>query len=333
MAKRRQEVETVNEVIARGRIVRTGIGRMGYAEIRLAIRGYEPIYVNFEVSALDPSIKIGDYVLVKGYTVGYSPYDDVNGRRYYVQYFVATEFQKDLPELTKHFGVRATNLSDDTMFHAFMKGVIESVTDSGKDWGNIRIRVNNSSDDQRPSRILLGYHKRRIRNFDIQRGDIVCLFASLHTETKDVNGQPRDFEDLRVEDIVKVGESDEFRRQERQAGRPAENAGSRGAGNRQAGGMAADAKTVEDTARADINMDNQPAVNVPADDVVPEGIIENTGFTEPTMPAAEEAPVVSASRSGGRFAVDEDEGDGSADGSEEIAPDGSGEEDTDAATW
>ena len=76
-------------------------------------------------------------------------------------------------------------------------------------WGKLTVRVDGVGGDQRPSYIQMSYHKDRfLPPFDYRKGDEVCIVASISTTEKEFEGQSVYFENLIIEDIVRVSRAE-----------------------------------------------------------------------------------------------------------------------------
>lgn len=205
---------SVNEVLAKGKIIATGKDRRGYSTITIVIRGKRPAIVRFVVDNLPSSIGMGDYVRVKGHTKAYSYYDDIQNKWTSVQYFVADELEKCQTELMEKFGVEGHYFGD-ASFRAYFAGEVTNTMETNENWGKITVKVNGVGVDKRLSYVTLSYLRSyRLPEFKYERGDQVYISASINTPQKEFDGRTVNFENLIVEDIVKNPESEKTAEEE-----------------------------------------------------------------------------------------------------------------------
>ena len=198
-------MQTVNEVIATGKIIGTGKNGLGYSTITMVIRGIKPAIIKFVVGNLAPEIGIGDNVTVKGYTKAYSYHNEIKDRWVSVQYFVALEIKKNQPDLKERFGVEGRHYRN-TFFQAYIAGTVTNTIETNDpNWAKLTVKVDGVGEDKRPSYITLSYLlNHRLPEFDYQRGDEVYISASISTPQKEFEGKVVNFENLIIEDIVKA---------------------------------------------------------------------------------------------------------------------------------
>lgn len=198
-------MESVNEVKACGRIIATGKDRRGYSTVTIVIRGIKPAIVRFVVDNLSSSIGVGDNVQIKGYTKAYSYHNEIQDRWISVQYFVAESIEKRPTALMERFGVEG-RYHTESRFEAYFQGEVTNTLDTrDPNWGKLTIKVDGTGRDRRPSYITLSYFKsKRLPAFDYLRGDKVCVYASISTPQKEFEGRTVNFENLVIEDIVRI---------------------------------------------------------------------------------------------------------------------------------
>lgn len=196
---------TVNKVYATGKVIGTGKDRRGYSAITIVIRGRKPAVVRFVVDRLDPKIGIGDNISVEGYTKAYSYHNEIQNRWTTIQYFVATSVKKNPTELMDVFGVQGRYYKESN-FRAYVKGEVTNTIDTrDPNWGKLTVKVDGVGEDKRPSYITMSYYKStHLPPFDYERGDVVCVAASISTPQKELEGRTVNFENIVIEDIVKV---------------------------------------------------------------------------------------------------------------------------------
>lgn len=196
---------TVNEVYANGRVIATGKDRRGYSTVTMVIRGRRPSVIRFVVDNLSSSIGVGDNISVKGHTKAYSYHNEIHDKWTSVQYFIADSIEKNETEIMEHFGVPGRYYKD-SHFRAYVSGEVTGTIETrDPKWGKLTVKVDGTGVDQRPSYITMSYFiSRRLPAFDYQRGDKVCVVASISTPQKELDGRTINFENLIIEDIVKV---------------------------------------------------------------------------------------------------------------------------------
>lgn len=208
-------MQTANEVHARGKIIATGKDRRGYSTITMVIRGRRPAIIKFVVDNLKSNIGIGDSVTVDGYTKAFSYHNEIQNKWTSVQYFVATSVKKNQTELKEKFGVESRYYGESS-FRAYYAGEVSRRIDTNDPkWGKLTIKVDGTGEDKRASFITLSYLKTRmLPPFDYEKGDEVYIAASVNTPQKEIDGRTVNFENLTVEDIVKIKKVTEEKKQE-----------------------------------------------------------------------------------------------------------------------
>ena len=210
----KNEIQTLNEVHAEGRIIGTGKNYRGYYTVRLFIRGRKNAIVSFVVDAMDSSIRYGDYVKIDGFTRSYGyqqePYADGQPRKWVnVQEFVAVHVEKiEETEMMQKFGLEG-RYYDAAFFRAYIKGEVTTALNISDRYAKLVVKTSGGGTDRRPSYIVLNYQKggHWLPAFDYAKGDVVCVVASVYTTDKDLRGEQVHFENLVVEDIVRVFEA------------------------------------------------------------------------------------------------------------------------------
>lgn len=154
---------------------------------------------------MNSGIGINDYVNVDGYVRAFNFYDEMRGRWTSYQEIIATKIEKADTELKKRFGVEGRYVCD-SMFRAYMRGTVtNALQTSDKNWGKITIKVDGTGRDKRPSYVTFSYFiSYHLPAFKYEKGDEVCLYASISTRDKEIDGVTRHFENLVIEDIAKI---------------------------------------------------------------------------------------------------------------------------------
>ena len=209
----KEKLETVNEVVATGRMIWNGRNERGYPSFRLAVRdGFsdKPSVIYFTLGEnlmLDPSIRYNSYIHVKGYVKAFYYLNDMRQKYTAYQEFVATEVEKADSELHMRFGTEGRYVAD-SLCRIYVLGEVYSVAKPKEDnnhWGRITIKVNGTGRDRRPSTIPFNYYMGfYLPELNFKKGDVVCLCASVKVRDKEVDGSNVHFENLVVEDIAKI---------------------------------------------------------------------------------------------------------------------------------
>ncbi|MDO4647447.1 MAG: hypothetical protein Q4B26_02265 [Eubacteriales bacterium] len=202
---------TVNEVTLRGRVVEMGFNNMGLPRLRILVRSNTPAKpAAFDVVCTKASgdVRPHAYVMVKGFIRSIPRKRVEEGdRRTYIQYVEATEIKRVKTELEERFGVPGRYTSAN-FFICHIEGYVVEAVRTGKEWGNLVVRTDGVGTDKRPCYIRLNYHiTRYLPDFDYVRGQRVCIYASMHSTERVVNGYERRFENLVVEDIARIDEN------------------------------------------------------------------------------------------------------------------------------
>lgn len=215
----RADSEIANRFEACGKVIDTGIGRNGYPFIRLVIKVGErriviengvrrdetrKAFVNFRMDKIPSDIRVTDYVKVNGYISANSYYNDELRRYMSFQEFIVTDIRHNESELSQQFGQKGKYVTE-SYFRAYLKGYVRSAVKNGE-WRNLVIEVPGGGEDKRTSMVRAGYYaSKSLPPFDYKNGDEVCLYAGITTSNKiDDNGVERHYENLVIEDIVKI---------------------------------------------------------------------------------------------------------------------------------
>ena len=204
-------MKSINEVNAVGRIIETGMDQYGHAAITVAIRGKRLAFLNFAIKdGLDPDLGVGDSVRIKGHCKAYRGYSQTRQGMANIQYFVADEIEREVSEMEKRFGI-AGRFPPSHCRAYFAGEVMSSFVTRDPQWGKITVKVDGQGDDPNPSFIQLSYRNSwNFPPFDYERGDKVCIVASISTPQKELNGVQVKFENFVIEDIVRVEEGQEI---------------------------------------------------------------------------------------------------------------------------
>ncbi len=202
-------MQNVNEIIAAGRIVNIGRNQYSHPAITIVVRGRRPAFIHFAFKDgwLDPDLAVGDSVRVKGHCKAYRYHNEVFDRMATIQYFIADEIERDETEMKKRFGI-AGKFPEPSHCRAYFAGEVANKLDT-KDpkWGKLTVKVEGQGNDPRPSYIQMSYYKDwNLPPFDYEKGDKVCVVASISTPQKELDGVKVNFENVVVEDIVKIKE-------------------------------------------------------------------------------------------------------------------------------
>lgn len=195
-----------NKIIADGRIT----------YIRKSANGNTVFYLQSVDKATVRNIQftyMGDFpdeigirkkVHVEGYVVAYKK-EGEGGKVDPVQYFVAekVELQRTLLELD--FSQAGHFLEKDSFKGVFSGTICAVLRTQNPKWGKLNVAINGREVGRKTSYIDFSYFlDGRLPKFDYEQGDKVCIVTSLYTIDKEVNGKKKHFQNLQIEDIVKV---------------------------------------------------------------------------------------------------------------------------------
>ena len=197
----------VNEIFARGKVLKIGRGEHGPYEMTLIskIRRKDPLTLTFTLDK-DCGVRAQerDVITVKGYTRAFNRYNEILQKETETMFFVATGFEPDVPELAKRFGDGLGHFCGEGVFRAFLSGTVVKAEKMSEKYGRLTIATCGGGSDPRPSYPVLRYFlSPYLPAFDYRPGDIVAVRCSGSTP----QGKPRRnnkeffFQNLIVEDI------------------------------------------------------------------------------------------------------------------------------------
>lgn len=195
-------VNNMNQVTAIGTLYKTGRGLRGYPEISLVIgrKSMSKAFVKFVLeTTLDPSIQVQTTVKVQGFVRGYQTRNE-KGKWIIDQYFVATKVERAAGEMETIFGVQ-DHFKPRNDFKCYIKGRINSVLQTSKDWKSLIISIPGSREIPEIINATIRNNV-RYREFDaLQKGDEFVAKMDVWTPQKEIKGEIKNFEDLVIEDI------------------------------------------------------------------------------------------------------------------------------------
>ena len=193
----------MNKLKATGRLIKTGRGQHGYAEIILLIKrkGLDEARVSFVLeTTLDPIIQLNNPVTVEGYIRGYHTRDE-KGKWKVDQYFVATKVSPAVGEMEKNFGIK-DHFHPQHEFKLFIEGKVNSIIDTSPEWKSLLVAVDGVREI--PEIVIMGFKDNvRLNEFkELKKDDTIKAFLNVRTTQKTIKGEVRRFEDIMIEDIA-----------------------------------------------------------------------------------------------------------------------------------
>ncbi len=204
--------KSFNKFHARGRITSVGMDNMGHISFTIVIRGKKPDIIRITPAhPLSQEIRLHSNVVIEGHIRAFSYMNPIRNKYVTVQYLVADKVEPDVPYLTKLYGVPARHCAPSEFFAEIQGEVTRVIQTQNPDWGKLRIRTDSMETDRRPSVIEVSYYKRlNLPAFDYEPGDKVLLWASIRTQQKEIDGSTVIFENLQVEDIVRLDDNGNY---------------------------------------------------------------------------------------------------------------------------
>ncbi len=201
------ERQLVNEIEAVGRVLAIRTNDMGFDTIRLQIREGVQSSIDFVSVSGRHRISRGDYVKVKAYIHGTRRYDGSRGRSTLIQTYMITDVEPATSLLEEKFGVAGRG-STTNYFRGYFAGEITAVITDNTRWVRIYVTVQNQEKQNDAVTVCLNYRTSAIMpNFEFKRGDFICVYASVSHNEKDLDGGVIHFQNLNVEDIIRLDEN------------------------------------------------------------------------------------------------------------------------------
>ena len=223
-----EKKEIRNKVFARGRVL--GIGKDSYGRPRfiLYIRSNSSrpaSYVSFSLEKIAlGDIRTNDVIEVEGHMVAYQIRNRVWDRTSYTQYIVADSIRMCDTQLKQVFGYDGGFAYGRQYIKVCLAGKVESVVTreaakpagaaenakpgSKSEWSTITIRVQENK--KRPCSIKVQYSPRmRVNDVKCEKGDEVCLVATVNSRKIEKDGTTRYYENIVVDDIGIVSKAEE----------------------------------------------------------------------------------------------------------------------------
>ena len=166
-------------------------------------------------------LRWNDEVEVRGHVVARSGYSRVWGGYTYQQDFVADEIRYSKTRIEAMTGIHAGFYTGPDNFEACFQGIVTDIKEKDGFMNlTLEVRDDSGAAGRRPSEIRVQYSIRaKVNNAGAEKGDEVCIIASLSTRQKESGGEMRRFANLHAEDlqiIRKAASSDDAEKEAEQ---------------------------------------------------------------------------------------------------------------------
>lgn len=193
-----------------GKVISFNHDHMGHDMMTVLVKKQTPLFVRviYDERMLSSDIVVGQHVHVKGYTKAFS-YTDLAGKRTYMQFFSATSIEHRKTIMEDAFQLKGRFYENDD-FKAYYAGTVVRAFETNDSWGQIILKVDGSYGGKKSNVIRMGYFKNgRLPEFDYKPGDNICVYTSVWTPKKEVDGKTVFYENLTVEDVVRISRAPE----------------------------------------------------------------------------------------------------------------------------